>query len=59
MLGKTLTDKLADTASVSFSVDSEEANVYVDDNHIDNISQLNDLLQDVMGKEMSTEGVST
>ena len=40
-------------------MDSEEVNVTVDDNHIDEISHLNDLLRDAMGEEMSTEGVSS
>ena len=57
--GKTSTDQIADTGSASFRVDSEEVNVTVDDNHSDEISQLNVPLQDAIGKEMSTMRVST
>ena len=49
------TDKIVDTASASFSVDSEELNVIVDDNHIDEVSYLNELIQE----KMSTVRVST
>ena len=58
MLGKTSTAQIADTASASasFSVDREEVNVTVNDNHI---YHLNDLLQDAMGEEMSTVRLST
>ena len=40
-------------------MDSEEVNVTVDDNHIDEISHLNDLLRYAKGEEMSTEAVSS
>ena len=55
VLGETSTDN---TLYASFREESEEVNFTVDDNHIDDFSQGNELLQDVE-KDISTARSST